>query len=819
MRAPDGFPTRALHGFMRILLNLQRDHKPDYVAVIFDNGLSFRNQLYPDYKGQRPDMPDDLRRQWPELIPLAQAFGFTVINDPNTEADDIIGTLAVKYASPDLDVLIVSGDKDFCQLVNEHIHILDLMKGQELGPAEVAAKWGVAPNQILDLLSLMGDASDNVPGVSGVGEKKAAQFIQRFGSMEAVLANHAAIGGKTGQAIAESVDKVHLARQLITIKLDMPVHHSLDDLRIGERQIDTLREKLSRYNLKSLLSELKLDAPVATDATTSVGLSPFCWGPGPVGGVIAAIRAAGRCAIQLTTTPTGALAELRLAWAPGQSARIPLDQQHRALLAPLLSDPNIGKIAHDARPLFRHLPELAGMVGDTLLGDFVLDPERKHTLDVQCTRIGFRLTGAPGEEPQLVLRVDEEQQKELQKAGLLEVYQRFELPLIAVLADMERAGIGVDVEALHALSLELDGRIQGMMANIYQLAGGEFNVNSTQQLAHILYEKLGLKGEKKTKFGYSTDAETLEKLGHPLADAILAYRELAKLKSTYVDALPRTVDPRDGRIHTTFHQAVAATGRLSSQDPNLQNIPIRSDEGRRIRACFHARPGHVFVSADYSQIELRILAHFCGEGPLVESFLSDQDIHRRTAAEIFGVMPGFVTPAMRDTAKRINFGIIYGMGAHRLANDLKISRTEAQKFIDSYFQRYPQVRAYMDQAIHDARAVGYSTTLYGHHRPVAGITASNPNDRAAAERVAINTPIQGTAAELIKLAMIEVHRQLRGTSAVLILQVHDELLLEVPHADAPAVGQQVRAIMESVETLKVPLKVDVRMGATWDAAH
>lgn len=816
MRAPDGFPTRALYGFTRMLLALLREHKPDYAALVFDRGQSFRNALFPDYKGQRPDMPDDLRRQWTELMPLAEATGFRVINEENTEADDIIGTLAVRFASPEVDVKIVSGDKDFCQLVNDHIHILDLLKNQEYGPKEVEERWGVPASKIIDLLSLMGDTSDNVPGIPGVGEKKAAQYLQKFGDMEAVLANHAVIGGKTGQAVAESVEKVRLARILVTIKLDMPTELTLEDLAPKVPDRDALARLLSRYNFKGMMKELGLEppVPVATAGSFAPVAAPTLWGRSALNTLATTLRK------QPVAAHFFGNELLEVAWQGGCGV-VPWDDQARSVLGPALREAAV--VAHDSKALLRRFHEmgldLGRIAGDPMLADYVLGPDQKHELDdVSQRNLGWRPKGERGEGAQLEWALFQAQGGPIKEQQLERVIEEIELPIVPILCEMEETGIGLDVGALQSLSKELEARIDIRVREIHQLAGEEFNVNSTQKLAEILYDKMGLNPGKKTKFGRSTDAETLEKLEHPLAEAVLRYRELAKLKNTYVDALPKTVGT-DGRVHTTYQQTVAATGRLSSLDPNLQNIPIRTEEGRRIRHCFTARPGHVFLSADYSQIELRVLAHFCEDGPLADAFRRDEDIHRRTASEVFGVMPALVTPDMRRAAKAINFGIVYGMSAFRLANDLGITRGQAQAYIDGYFARQPQVRTYMDSAIHQARQVGYSTTLYGRRRPVSAITASNPMDRGSAERIAINTPIQGTAADLIKLAMTAVHKEIAGTNARLLLQVHDELLLEVPEGEAPDIARRVKAAMEGVATLRVPLKVDSGIGTTWDTAH
>ncbi len=845
MRAPDGFPTRCLYGFTRMLLALARDYKPDYVAFVFDSGKSFRNDLFPAYKGQRPDMPEDLRTQWPELAPLIQAFGYAVIEQPGTEADDLIGTLTVRFASEDVHVAIVSGDKDFCQLVNGSVSVLDLMKGVELDRAGVLERWGVPPEQVIDLLSLMGDASDNVPGVPGVGEKKAAGYLQKYGSLDGVLANTAAIGGKTGETIAAHAETVRLARQLVTIHCAMPLDTTLEDLAPRPRDDDELRRRLHRYNFRSLSADLGLGAPqpTATTVTWSDMDAPSVWGPGPLTDLATRLRAAGRFAIAADLDGTEALRArirtLAFAWAEEKrpcAARVPWEGAalvgagHDAL-AGVLCDPTVGKLGSELKETMKALHAagivLRGIVGDPLLADYLLVPEQRRYLDDLSKRyLTHAMTpGTPGEAAVVSWRLDEALAPLLDEHAVTGVYRDIELPLIAVLADMEIAGIALDVEALKRLSVEFDARIAAVAIDVHAAAGRTFNIGSTQQLAAILFDEMGLKGGKKTKTGWSTDADTLEKLTdqHPLPGLVLQWRELTKLRSTYVEALPLTVHP-DGRIHTNFRQAVAATGRLSSQDPNLQNIPVRTEEGRRIRKCFVARPGNVLVSCDYSQVELRLLAHACGDGPLVESFLHGEDIHRRTAGEIFGVLPALVTADQRRAAKAINFGIIYGMGAFRLANELRIPRAEAARYIEGYFARYPQVRRVMDESTSRAREKGYAETLFGRRRPVQGLEAGNPNDRAAAERIAVNTPIQGTAADLVKLAMIRVaaamkEGDLAGLGATMLLQVHDELVFEVPTAHADDLAVRVKANMEAVATLRVPLVVEYGIGTNWEEAH
>ena len=867
MRAPDGFPTRALFGFTRVLIKLLREHQPSHIAVVFDVGKSFRNDLYPDYKGQRPDMPEDLRAQWPELVPLCQDLGIPAIAIDGYEADDIIGTLATRYAGVGMPCEIVSADKDFCQLVNDHVKLLDIQNDREFNRELVIERWGVPPELVIDLLSLMGDSSDNVPGVQGVGQKTAAKFLNKYGSANAVLDAAAEIGGKTGQRIGESRDVVALARQLVTIHTDMPVDFDLDALRLRPRDDRALAERLARYGFRRLVSELGLEEAVAAVPAGSV---PGEAAPGGVdrsryrtietadelAWLVETLRAAGRFAYDSETTSldplTARFVGMSFAWEHGYGVYVPIGHRDgpscpRALdaLLPLLADPTLKKtgqnLKYDLEVLRANGADMRGIDGDTMIADYLLHVDQKHSLDEMARRhlghdmISFAETAGRFGNDFSAVPVAEATQYAAEDAhvawlldhalalGPLErVYREIEVPLIPVLADMELTGIAVDVPALEALSVELERRIGVLAEQLYAEAGETFNLNSTQQLATILFDKRGLNPGKKTKKGYSTDAATLQGLvgsGDLLPEMILSYRELAKLKSTYVDALPRCV-AADGRIHTSYHQTGAATGRLSSNDPNLQNIPIRTDEGRRIRTCFVAEDGYRFLSADYSQIELRVLAHFCGEGTLVDAFRAGEDIHRRTAAEIFGVHPGLVSADQRRAAKAINFGLIYGMSAFRLARDLKISRGEAQSYMDSYFARYPQVRTYMDGAVQRAKETGYAETLYGRRRPVSGLDARNPNDRGAAERVAMNTPIQGTAADLIKLAMIAVHRRISADfpTARLLLQVHDELVLEVPEADLEAVRAAVVAEMQGVAALAVPLVVDTGDGRTWGDA-
>jgi len=862
MRAPDGFPTRALYGFTNALLKMLRTHKPDYVLVAFDKGLSFRNDLYPEYKGQRPDMPADLRAQWPDFIPLCEELGVRATAIEGFEADDIIGTLADRYGGPGVHVSIVSSDKDFCQLVNEHVDLVDIGRGDVLGPAEVSAKWGVPPSQIIELLAIMGDKSDNVPGVPGVGPKTAAKYLQTYPSADAVYEAAVAkkIKGKRGLAIVDhGLEGFDLGRRLVTIHTDMDLPFDLEGIAVTDPNWDELAVRFARYNFRRLreMAEENSSAGPAAPKVDSSGYRAVT-SPEQLEQLVADLRKAGRFAFDTETTsldPREAqLVGMSFCWSNEAAVYVPIGHADGPncpgaleAIGPVLADPTVHKIGqnlkYDLAVLRTAGLELNGIVGDTMLRDYLIDVDRKHGLDdlarryldhtnVSYTRLMADIDGDfsrvsveqatryAAEDAHVVWLLEQEMPM---RGEVAEVYANIEVPLVPVLEDMERAGIGVDGDALQTLGVELGERVEAARKAIHDEAGKEFNVNSTKQLATILFEERGLKPVKKTKSGYSTAAAVLEQLaadGDALCQLILDYRSLAKLKSTYVDKLPEHI-ASDGRIHTSFHQAVAATGRLSSNEPNLQNIPIRTAEGRRIRQCFVPRDGYRFLSADYSQIELRVLAHFCGDGPLVEAFAAGQDIHRRTAAEVFGVALDEVTAEQRRAAKAINFGIVYGMSAFRLSNELRIPRRTAKAYIDGYFERYPQVKAYMDDAVAQAKHSGKARTLFGRERRVRGLDSRNFSERGGAERIAINTPVQGSAADLIKMAMIKVHTALKADHphARLLLQVHDELVLEVPRNELLAVAARVRQEMESVAELAVPLRVDVGFGDNWDEAH
>lgn len=864
MRSPDGFPTRALFGFTSMLRKMLETDKPDYLCILFDQGKSFRNDLYPAYKGQRPEMPEDLREQWPHFIPLCHEWGAAALSMEGFEADDIIGTLA-QHASSEVKVTIVSNDKDFAQLVSPHVKLLRFGRGSDalLGPDEVIEKWGVTPDKIIELLALMGDTSDNIPGVPGVGPKKAAQFVQKYGSAADVVANAGDIGGKTGERVAAAADDVALAHTLVTIKCDVPLDFGLADIALKEPDWQALETRYSQYRFRRFRDLAREHLGDDAESADKVDRSFYrtVTTPAQLDGLVADLKAAKRFAFDTETTSLDTLVAdlvgMSFAWGVGNAVYVPVAHESGTncpgaleKLAPLLSDPSLMKtgqnLKYDLKVLRRAGVHLKGIDGDTMLADYVIAADqRKHGLDALADRyldhamlsysettkeVGGlfskvdveQATAYAAEDAHVVLLLEAAMADDLKKVE--RVYRELELPLIEVLADMELAGIGVDVPALLAMSEELGGKLDELTVAIHEEAGEVFNINSPKQLAPILFEKRGLKPVKKTKTGPSTDAETLAQLrdlqGDALCGLMLEYREYAKLKSTYVDPLPGTV-AADGRIHTSFQQAVAATGRLSSNNPNLQNIPIRTEAGRRIRGCFRAKPGHRFLSIDYSQVELRILAHLCKEGPLVDAFRNGEDIHRRTAAEVFGVMAPLVTVDQRRAAKAINFGIVYGMSAFRLGRELRIPRNRAQDYMDRYFARYPQVAKFMESAKEDAREKGYAETLWGRRRELHGLKAAKRVEREAAERIAINTPVQGAAADLIKAAMIDVHRLLqeRFPHTRLLLQVHDELVLEVPVEHLDAVRVAVEDKMVNVVNLIVPLCVESGDGETWDAAH
>lgn len=857
--ASDGFPTRVLYGFTLLFQKMMRTYRPDYCVVSFDSGKTFRHETFPDYKGHRPDMPEDMRRQWPWLPKLVEGFGYTCLAREGFEADDVLGTLAKRFAGPDLDVYIVTSDKDFCQLVNEHIFLLDEARGQVVKEADVEPKVGVRPEQVIDMLGLSGDSSDNIPGVPGVGPKTAAKLLADYGDLEGVLAAAAAgkVRGKRGQALVDHAENARISATLATIRTDVDLDVSLEDLAPRGIQEEPLRDLFDRWEFgmvaRKLLPEVKVMDASGYHAVTDMEA---------LEALLRDVRAAEEVGVSLRTNsdnPERAeLLGVSFAWSQegpegkrvGRQAYVPLMPRNevtfdvaeaRQRVLELLGDPSVRKVGHDLKAsmrLCRKLgSELAGIVGDTRLLDYVLTAHRRtHDLDAIAQRhLGHTMAYVPPSEPLLLdevvgfaiepahvsfllhdklhARLDE---------GPRHVYEHIELPLMPVLCAMEEHGIKLDQGVLGAIRDDIAARVVEAEKRCHEVAGRPFNVGSPRDVAEVLFDELNLPKSKRTKTGYSTDSSVLEQLveHHELPQCILDWRQLQKLESTYLRKLPTWV-AADGRIHTTFNQSVAATGRLSSTDPNLQNIPIRTYEGRRIRDAFVAEEGHVLLSCDYSQVELRVLAHFCGDGPLVEWFQRGEDIHRRTASEVFGTPIDEVTSAQRNAAKAINFGLMYGMSAFRLSRDLSISRAEAEKYMEDYFGRIPQVQAWIEETKKACRRDGYVETLFGRRRLIPEIYSKGYADRAAGEREAVNTRVQGTAADIIKLAMISVHEALAAhfPQARLLLQVHDELLLEVPEDQVEAVRDLVVERMMGAADLAVPLVVNSAWGYNWNEAH
>jgi DNA polymerase-1 len=836
-----GLPTNAVFGFTTMLAKLLREEAPERVAVVFDApGETFRDDLFADYKANRPPMPAELRPQMDYVRKVVAALRLPVVEVSGVEADDVIGTLARQAAAAGIDTVIVTGDKDMMQLVDEHTTLLDTMRDRRCDVAGVRERFGVEPGLVADVLGLMGDSIDNIPGVRGVGEKTASALVAKLGSVERILerldeVEQAGVRGarRVREALAREAETARLSKRLATIRCDVPIALDWEGLRWTGPDPERLRPLFAELEFHSLLRELvPTAAPPPVERRTArtaeevaaalpsvaadqpVALVALFDSPRPTAARLGAVAVAG---------PTGPVTLLVEPEAPGATAA----------LAPLLAAPG-PKLGADLKSLAVALARrglaLAGPRFDVALASYCLNPSRpEHSIAGLAEEL---LGAAPvgGETPEAAacraaralhaLRPVLEDRLRVHEMERL--FWELETPLAEILAEMELTGIALDVELLARLSRELSASLDRLMQEIFTLAGGEFNVNSPPQLRTVLFERLKLspRGVRRGKTGLSTDVDVLTRLAaeHPLPAKILDYRALAKLKSTYVDALPALVDDRTGRLHTSFNQTVAATGRLSSSDPNLQNIPIRTDEGRRIRAAFVAAPGHRLLSADYSQIELRLLGHLADDPTLIDAFRRGEDVHARTAAEVFADRPA---AEGRRLAKVINYGILYGMGPARAARELGVSQPEAAAYIEGYFRRYPAVRAFVDSSIAEARGRGWATTVLGRRRYLPELQARDPAVRQFAERAATNTPIQGSAADLIKLAMLEVHRRLRceELGAHMLLQVHDELVLEVPAGEVERTAGVVRDAMEHVWPLRVPLRADLHDGANWADAH
>ena len=889
-----GENTSAPFGFANFLLSIRENHQPDYLAIVFDKGMSKREELYPEYKATREKMPEELAASLPRIREMVEGFHDPVVEVDGYEADDVIGTLALQAREAGLEAVIVSGDKDLYQLVGSGVHLLNPGRGGRTGVEpewvdefNASEKFGIPPERIPDYLALIGDSSDNVPGAPGIGPKTAVKLLQEYRDLEEILAHAQDIPGKRArESLTENAELVRLSKRLVTIQTDVPIDLDLESLRVQEPNREKLRKLFIELEFFRLAE--RFTGPGEGSGGGEAGRLPeeipvtytLVGDTQEVAELVSRIREGGAVSVDTETTSRMAtradLVGISLSWRAGEAYYIPLAHRRSGELAlddggegapanlPALASPAMGPLVemledpavektgqnlkYDLIVLERAGVKVQGVCFDTMVASYVLDPNRRqHSLDsLTLTLQGHRMipyseVAGKGksqisfaevtldrareyacEDADYTLRLRELFEPQLREQKLDGLFRELEMPLVPVLARMESNGIRIDVPFFQGMNARLESDLSDIRREIVSMAGEEFNLNSTPQLREILFEKLGLPSLKRTKTGPSTDASVLEELaamGHALPIQLLEYRQLEKLRNTYVDALPRLVNPLTGRIHTSFNQTVAATGRLSSSDPNLQNIPIRTELGREIRKGFVAEEGYVFFGADYSQIELRILAHFSGDEAFVGAFREGIDVHKQTAAVIFDVPLDDVTSGMRARAKTINFATLYGQGDFSLARQLDVSREEAREFIEEYFRRFSGVRAFLDQQVDLARQQGYVETLSGRRRYIPEMRDKNWNVRQFGERVAQNTPIQGTAADLIKVAMIRIHKLLesRFPSSKLLLQVHDELLLEVREEEAEEVGKMVVEEMVGAMRLNVPLAVDSGVGESWYA--
>lgn len=854
-----GLTTNAVFGFTTMLLKVLEEEKPTHVLVAFDAGkVTFRHEGYADYKGGREKTPPELKEQFPVLKDLLRAFSIEQFELAGYEADDIIGTLSLQAEQQGRDVVVVSGDKDLLQLASDRVTVLLTRKGvsevERYDPAAIGEKYGLAPNQIIDLKGLMGDTSDNIPGIPGVGEKTALKLLHEYGTVENVLSHVGEIKGKLGEKVTEHSDSARMSKQLATIFREVPLTHTLEDISYRGYEPGVLGAALRKLEFKSLVERLDLDAAEIVDADDVEQAAAF---------EVVRVESAGWSALNDALPQAEAFYVEAIGDNPHQSEGVGVaiaagDQVYTlpfALLGtneakPLvawLGDASVAKTGYDFHRTELVLAwsgvALRGQSFDAQLAAYVLDPtDTDLTLNALLAKQG--LSSIPSDEAvygkgakfllpdgdklashlaakaDAIRRLKPSQSRKLEELGMHELFYELEQPLSIVLAGMEKQGVSVQAAALRELGSQFESRIEEMMTTIHRLAGFEFNIGSPKQLGEVLFEKLGLPVIKKTKTGYSTDAEVLEKLEpyHEIVRQILQYRQLTKLQSTYIEGLLKEIRPESGKIHTYYRQTIAATGRLSSQYPNLQNIPIRMEEGRQIRKAFvPSEPGWRILAADYSQIELRVLAHISGDEGLKEAFVQELDVHTKTAMDVFGVPADRVDSNMRRQAKAVNFGIVYGISDYGLSQNLNITRKEAAAFIEQYFQAFPGVRRYMDTIVEQARQDGYVTTLLGRRRYLADIRASNFNLRSFAERTAMNTPIQGTAADIIKLAMLRMDEAIRerGLKSRMLLQVHDELVFEVPEEEVAIMEKLVPETMASALALDVPLVADVSVGSNW----
>ena len=868
-----GFPTNAIYGFTTMLLKILREKKPDAIAVCFDSAaLTERHKIFRDYKAHRPETPSELVQQLPDIRKVISAFHIKIFELDGYEADDLIGTIAKDAAAKEAEVFIVTADKDMLQLVDKHIKIYDPMKDRVLDESYVIEKFGIGPERVTEFMALTGDASDNIPGIKGVGEKTARELLSSFDSLEELLEHPEKIKREKLRAmVADNKDIVRLSQKLATINRSVPIEIDREDFVLktpdwlallslfrkfefttlmkllpssegGERKHEAIT---SLDKLEEVLSGIKNEFALDTEAT---GRNPLT---DSLVGISICNEKERAFYIPVAHSPAqpASLSLVSTAGAKPAAPQIDIRDAVKAI-SPILQDAGISKIGHnlkyDLMLLGQNGVNVAGKLFDTMIAAYLLNPNKpNHSLDevafeflskrkksfmeVLKKRASFsdvpidEATAYAAEDAALSYELKDLLFSKLEEKGLSDVYFDIEMPLIEVLIDLEQSGIKIDPALLNSFSRQMSVEIDSIQRRIFFLAGEEFNINSPKQLSMVLFHSLGLSPSKKTKTGFSTGMEVLEELAgvHELPREVLNYRSLTKLRSTYLDTLPSLINPKTGRLHSFFNQTVTATGRLSSSEPNLQNIPVRGEWGKRIREAFIAEPGNLLLSADYSQVELRILAHLSADKGLIEAFNMDSDIHTRTASELFSVPLDKVTPDMRRTAKTVNFGVIYGMSSFGLSEALNIDRKDAEKYIQQYFERHPGVKEYIKNIIAGAKEKGYVTTLFGRKRPVPELNSPNKNIQQQGERLAVNSPIQGAAADIIKIAMIQIRKNLHNQKihAKMILQVHDELLFEVPESELEAVSELVKKNMEEAVSLSVPVKVDIGYGKNWAEAH
>ena len=861
-----GLPTNAIFGFTRMLIKLLDEKSPEFVALVFDvKAPTFRHEIFKDYKATRPPMPDDMAVQIPYIKEVVDGFNLTVLEKPGYEADDLIGTIARLGTAQGFHIVIVSGDKDFRQVLSEHTVMWDSMNDRLTDYSAIKRDYGVEPEQIVEVMALAGDTSDNIPGVPGVGEKTALSLIQQFASIENLFENtHRITKPALRHKLEQFKDQALLSKKLVTINSAVPLDVSIEDLKLRQPQKKRLAEIFRGLEFKSLMDRFSEHAELSKKDYRLI------LNRDELNALIKAIRKKGIVCLDTETTSKNPLSAelvgLSFCVEPGTAFYVPLrhtgegsesqidSNEALPLLRDILCDDSVGKIGqnikYDAEVLAKYDINLRGIQFDTMIASYVIDPTlRQHNLDYLAQHyLGYKMVSYKEvtdhkkdktfasvdirrakeyscEDAEITLLLKSLMEKKLNDSDNHALFQDLEMKLLPVIMDMEMTGIKIDVGFFQTMSKQFADELASIESRILHLSGETFNINSPQQLGHILFDKLKLPVKKKTrkKSGYSTDVEVLSELAdlHEIPSLLLRFRTLSKLKSTYLDALISLANPVTGRIHTSYNQTVTATGRLSSSNPNLQNIPIRTEEGREIRKGFIAEGDRLLLSADYSQIELRVFAHYSDDPVLLDAFQRGEDIHARTAAEIFDVDSRMVTPEMRRMAKTINFGIIYGMGPIKLAKELGISKKVAQVYLDNYYKRYRGVKNYKEKVLSQAKNNGYVSTLLKRRRYLPNIANENGNLRGEAERAAINTPIQGTAADLIKLAMIHIADKLKGEKlgTKMLLQVHDELVFEVPQGELALASTLIRDEMEGVYPLKIPLKVDINWGNNWAEAH